>query len=111
MLRTIGTLMLLLQLRPFAAAAVCLRPSQGTQQPCDMPMGTVPASDNQGQRHPSQTPECPLAQLCALAAPGVVPVAFVTPTVRVTVAAVASVYLASNHTAEPVAPPVPPPNS
>lgn len=114
MLRTVGTLLLLLQLRPFAAAAVCLHQSQGAEQPCDMPMGAAPTSNDQGQRHstrPSQSPGCPLAQLCALSAPVVVPAVLVGPTVRVTVASVAPVYVASNHTAEPVAPPVPPPNS
>lgn len=114
MLRTVGTLLLLLQLRPFAAAAVCLHQSQGTEQPCAMPMGSAPSSDDQGQRHstqPSQSPDCPLAQLCALTAPVVIPAIVIGPSVQVTVSAVVPVYVASNHTAEPVAPPVPPPNS
>ncbi|MGH7594432.1 MAG: hypothetical protein ACRELE_11375 [Gemmatimonadales bacterium] len=115
MVRTAATLMLLLQLRPFAAAAVCLHQMQGSDQACamSMPASASPA-DNHAQQHPTRSPQtadCPLAELCAVPAAVVLPVAFVAVTSGTTVIVTASPYVRSIHPADPVAPPVPPPNS
>lgn len=114
MLRLAATLMLLLQLRPIAAAAVCLDQAASVEKPCEMPMGSAPVSDGHGQQRSaprSQSTSCPLAQLCAMSGPVVVPAIIVAPTGRVTLAAAAPTYLVSNRTTDPIAPPVPPPNS
>lgn len=115
MVRTVAMLMLLLQLRPFAAAAVCLHQSQATNQPCVMPMlADDSLAANHSQQQPPHSPHpagCPLAQLCAVPASVVLPVAFVAEISRTTVIVTTSPYVGSIHPADPVAPPVPPPNS
>ena len=109
-------LFLLLQLRPLAAAAVCLHNmSSGTE--CPMPAGDdrsapgqVPVQLPQHSDHSTPSPGCPAAELCVSPAPVVEPAvpvfSLVTPD-----HGIAPWFTATIHSAEPAAPPAPPPNA
>ena len=109
-------LFLLLQLRPLAAAVVCLHNmSSGTE--CSMPArddrsapSQVPTPLPQHSEHSVPSPGCPAAELCISPAPVVEPAVPVFSLVMPDHES-AAWLTPTFHSAEPVAPPAPPPNA
>lgn len=116
MARTLATLLLLLQLRPFAGAAICLYQSHATDQACEMTMtGTgdhraaTPHSPSTAPA-PRPTAECPLAQLCAIPAGAVLSIQVSTSLTTIEGRDTVPSYRNTLFATDPAAPLVPPPN-
>ncbi|MES1259231.1 MAG: hypothetical protein ABUL71_01455 [Gemmatimonadota bacterium] len=116
MLRTVATLLLMMQLRPFAGAAICLHESLTTHPGCEM---TMPGTSNHrgAAQHSSSVPapkpssDCPLAQLCANPAGAVLSVSVSTTVAPIEQPSGTPSYQNTLHTTDPAAPLVPPPNN
>ena len=106
MLRSVATLFLLLQLRPFVGAAICLHQSLATHPGCEM--ATPATSKDTGAPRPSS--DCPHAQLCANPAGPVLSVAVSTTVAPIEHLSALPLYRNTLHTTDPAAPLVPPPN-
>jgi hypothetical protein len=108
-------LFFLLQLRPLAAAVVCLHNmASGTECPMPAPdersaPGRVPVPLPQHSDHSSPLPGCPAAELCVSPAPVVEPAMPVFSLV-IPDHAIAPWFTSTIHSAEAAAPPAPPPN-
>lgn len=115
MLRSVATLLLLLQLRPFAAAAICLQESLATGETCEMAMAGDPAGSKDtspSAPSPGPTSDCTLAQLCAMPAGAVLSIQPVWSAVTVeAMTTVVPPYLNRLIAIDPAAPLVPPPNA
>jgi len=104
----IAVLLFLLQLKPLAAAVVCLREATSATE-CPMP-GQTPAPLPHGSDPGAPPPGCPAAAVCAAVAPALAAITadFVTnPLAHETTAW----FVPGFHSADPVAPPAPPPNA
>ncbi|HEV8149056.1 MAG TPA: hypothetical protein VGP61_02625 [Gemmatimonadales bacterium] len=101
-------LLFLLQLKPLAAAAICFREaSSGTE--CPMPgQAPTPLPRHSGPEAPP--PGCPAAAVCAAVAPALAAVTAVLSTNPLE-SATTSWFVPGFHSADPVAPPAPPPNA
>ena len=111
-MKAAALLLLLLQLKPLVGAAVCFQNlSTGTE--CPMPNDPAPGPaptplpHDPGRGIPS--PGCPAADFCALApALGAVPGVF---SADVSEHQTTPAFVLRFHSADPVAPPAPPPNA
>ena len=103
-----AALLLLLQLRPLGAAVVCLRETTSAAE-CPMP-GQTPAPLPHGTDPGTPPPGCPAAAVCAAVAPALAAITagFSTQTLE---QATPSWFVPGFHSADPVAPPAPPPNA
>jgi hypothetical protein len=113
-LRTFATLMLLLQLRPFAGAAICLNQVLSADQKCEMALPDAanhdaPAPNSSGTA-PIPRTDCPLAQLCAVPAGAVLSFNVTTPIATTEAVTTLPPYTDKLFAADPAAPLVPPPN-
>lgn len=106
--------MLVLQLRPFAGAAICLHQALAADQKCEM---ALPGTADHNASTPSApgtapTPrtDCPLAQLCAAPAGAVLSFTVRTSIATTDVATTLPTCTDKLLTADPAAPLVPPPN-
>ncbi len=102
----IGILLLLTQLRPLLGAGVCLQAAARAEERCSGPMKDMP---QQGGRSPQDSPgTCPLMTVCLPGGP-VVPQAAVRLFDYPLQAAVPHSNPVALLTADPIAPPQPPP--
>lgn len=105
----VALLLLLLQVKPLAAAVICLRDASPASE-CPMPgQAPSPAPAPHGSDHGAPA-GCPAAAVCAAAAPALG--AFTTSFSTSPLEHLSNTWFVSKlHSADPVAPPAPPPNA